>query len=255
MGRRSARGGDRLAGPPAAGARGGRARGGAAGEPQRHAAARPGRPADRRSRDHRRRRRGAARQLPRHAVPRGDAAQGLRAAARARGADAVQYARGATLAGSGRSSAQLREAVAAARRSDVVVAVVGLDPRLEGEEGDSALNPAGDRRDLGLPGSRSGSSRRWWRPASQSSAVTSGCDAPFDSTDSAGCFPPGAILPGVVYDVAPSHEFFDIFAVNFNGTSGNPSKAIGPDNHTDTLDIIFKKGGVSAAGVGPDASY
>ncbi len=83
------------------------------------------------------------------------------------------------------------------------------------------------------------------------SAVTSGCDAPFDSTDSAGCFPPGAILPGVVYDVAPSHEFFDIFAVNFDGTSGNPSKAIGPDNHTDTLDIIFEKGGVSAAGVRP----
>ena len=55
----------------------------------------------------------------------------------------------------------------------------------------------------------------------------------------------------MVYDVAPSHEFFDIFAVNFNGTSGNPSRAIGPDNHTDTLDIIFKKGGVSAAGVRP----
>jgi hypothetical protein len=83
------------------------------------------------------------------------------------------------------------------------------------------------------------------------SAITSGCEAPFDSTNSAGCFPPGAILPGVVYDVAPSHEFLDIFAVNFNGTSGNASKAIGPDNHTDTLDIIFKKGGVSAAGVRP----
>lgn len=83
------------------------------------------------------------------------------------------------------------------------------------------------------------------------SAITSGCEAPFDSTNSAGCFPPGAILPGVVYDVAPSHEFLDIFAINFNGTSGNASKAIGPDNHTDTLDIIFKKGGVSAAGVRP----
>jgi beta-glucosidase len=44
--------------------------------------------------------------------------------------------------------------VAIARGSDVVVAVLGLDPRLEGEEGDSALNPAGDRRDLGLPGSQ-----------------------------------------------------------------------------------------------------
>ena len=83
------------------------------------------------------------------------------------------------------------------------------------------------------------------------SAITSGCEAPFDSTSSAGCFPPGAILPGVVYDVAPSHEFLDIFPVNFSGTSGNPSKAIGPDNHTDTLDFIFEKGGVSAAGVRP----
>jgi beta-glucosidase len=79
--------------------------------------------------------------------------EGIRAAARARGAT-VRYARGATLAGSGGSSAQLREAVTAARRSDVVVAVLGLDPRLEGEENDSALNPAGDRRALGLPASQ-----------------------------------------------------------------------------------------------------
>jgi hypothetical protein len=45
----------------------------------------------------------------------------------------VRTARGATLAGAGRSTAQLREALAAARKSDVVIAVVGLDPRLEGE--------------------------------------------------------------------------------------------------------------------------
>jgi beta-glucosidase len=87
---------------------------------------------------------------PSHAVT---LLEGIRLAARARGAS-VRYARGATLAGSGRSTAQLREAVTAARRSDVVVAVVGLDPRLEGEEGDSLLNPAGDRRDLALPGSQ-----------------------------------------------------------------------------------------------------
>ena len=87
---------------------------------------------------------------PAHAVT---LLEGLRAAARARGA-AVRYARGATLAGSGGSSAQLREAITAARRSDVVVAVLGLDPRLEGEENDSALNPAGDRRALGLPASQ-----------------------------------------------------------------------------------------------------
>ena len=83
------------------------------------------------------------------------------------------------------------------------------------------------------------------------SAISSGCDTPFDSTNSAGCFPPGELLPGVEYDVSPSHEFLDIFDVNYLGTSGNPSKAIGPDNHTDTLDIIFEKGGVSAAGVRP----
>jgi len=87
---------------------------------------------------------------PSHAVT---LLEGIRAAARARGAT-VRDARGATLAGSGGSSAQLREAVSAARRSDVVVAVLGLDPRLEGEENDSALNPAGDRRELGLPGSQ-----------------------------------------------------------------------------------------------------
>jgi beta-glucosidase len=87
---------------------------------------------------------------PSHAVT---LLEGIRAAAQARGAT-VRYARGSTLAGGGRSSAQLRDAVAAARRSDVVVAVVGLDPRLEGEEGETALNPTGDRHDLGLPGSQ-----------------------------------------------------------------------------------------------------
>ncbi|HXJ23650.1 MAG TPA: glycoside hydrolase family 3 C-terminal domain-containing protein [Polyangia bacterium] len=78
---------------------------------------------------------------------------GIRAAARARGVS-VRYVRGATLAGSGRSTAEVADAVAAARRSDLVIAVVGLDPRLEAEEGDSALNPAGDRSDLGLPGAQ-----------------------------------------------------------------------------------------------------
>ncbi len=79
--------------------------------------------------------------------------EGIRAAARLRGAT-VRYARGAALTGAGGSSAQLREALTAARKSDVVVAVVGLSPALEGEEKDSALNPAGDRRDIGLPASQ-----------------------------------------------------------------------------------------------------
>jgi beta-glucosidase len=87
---------------------------------------------------------------PSHAVT---LLEGIRSAARVRGAT-VHYARGAMLAGSGGSSAQLREAVTAARKSDIVIAVLGLDPRLEGEENDSALNPAGDRRALGLPASQ-----------------------------------------------------------------------------------------------------
>jgi beta-glucosidase len=87
---------------------------------------------------------------PSHAVT---LLEGIRAAAQARGAK-VRYARGAALAGAGGSSAQLREALTAARKSDVVVAVVGLGPALEGEEKDSALNPSGDRRELGLPASQ-----------------------------------------------------------------------------------------------------
>jgi beta-glucosidase len=75
---------------------------------------------------------------------------GLRAAARARGVE-VAYARGAPLAGRGDSSAQLVDALAVARRSDAVVAILGLSARYEGEEGESAENPSGDRADLGLP--------------------------------------------------------------------------------------------------------
>jgi beta-glucosidase len=87
---------------------------------------------------------------PSHAVT---LLEGIRAAALLRGAK-VRYARGAALAGAGGSSAQLREALTAARKSDVVIAVVGLSPALEGEARDSALNPSGDRRELGLPASQ-----------------------------------------------------------------------------------------------------
>jgi beta-glucosidase len=76
---------------------------------------------------------------------------GLRDKARARNV-AVEYARGVSL--TGRSSAEIGDAVAAARRSDVVLAVVGLSPRLEGEEDDAAANPGGDRHDLALPGAQ-----------------------------------------------------------------------------------------------------
>jgi beta-glucosidase len=76
---------------------------------------------------------------------------GIRERAQARGVK-VAYARGAPLAGRGGGSAQLGEALAAVRRSDAVVAVLGLSARYEGEEGENAENPAGDRTLLGLPG-------------------------------------------------------------------------------------------------------
>jgi beta-glucosidase len=75
---------------------------------------------------------------------------GVRAEARRRGVE-ISYARGAPLAGRGGSSAQLADALRVARRSDVVVAMLGLSARYEGEEGESADNPSGDRTDLGLP--------------------------------------------------------------------------------------------------------
>jgi beta-glucosidase len=74
---------------------------------------------------------------------------GIHAAARARGIP-VDFSRGVTL--TGKSGAGMVEAIAAARRADLVVAVLGLSPRLEGEEGDpDGANPAGDRTDLELP--------------------------------------------------------------------------------------------------------
>jgi beta-glucosidase len=79
--------------------------------------------------------------------------EGLRAAARARGIEVVA-ARGAPLAGRGGSSAQLTDAARVARGADVVVATLGLSARYEGEEGETAENPSGDRSSLGLPGAQ-----------------------------------------------------------------------------------------------------
>jgi beta-glucosidase len=75
---------------------------------------------------------------------------GLRAAGHGRGVE-VTYARGAPLAGRGGSSAQRTEALRVARRADVIVAALGLSARYEGEEGETAENPSGDRTSLGLP--------------------------------------------------------------------------------------------------------
>ena len=77
---------------------------------------------------------------------------GVRAAAAARGI-AVDDAPGVSL--SGRSLARLPAAIAAAQGADLVIAVLGLSPLLEGEEGDpDGANPSGDRRDLNLPGAQ-----------------------------------------------------------------------------------------------------
>jgi beta-glucosidase len=73
---------------------------------------------------------------------------GVRAAADARGVR-VDYAPGARLVET--SPAKIADAVAAARAADAVVAFVGLDPRLEGEERGTRFNPGGDRLDLDVP--------------------------------------------------------------------------------------------------------
>jgi beta-glucosidase len=73
---------------------------------------------------------------------------GVRAAARARGIT-VGYAAGSRLVET--SPAAIARAVAVAKDSDVVIAFVGLDPRLEGEQRGTRFNPGGDRFDLDLP--------------------------------------------------------------------------------------------------------
>ena len=73
---------------------------------------------------------------------------GVGAEASARGVE-VSYAPGARLVDT--TPGAIAEAVARARAADVVIAFVGLDPRLEGEERGTRFNPGGDRRDLDLP--------------------------------------------------------------------------------------------------------
>ena len=74
--------------------------------------------------------------------------QGLRQLATARGV-VVTGVRGSDV-NRGTPEAR-REAVDAARASDAVVMVLGLTPRLEGEEGEDKSNPGGDRRAIELP--------------------------------------------------------------------------------------------------------
>jgi beta-glucosidase len=63
----------------------------------------------------------------------------------------VLYARGCDLVGGSRDD--FAEALAVAQQADVVIAVLGLSPCLEGEEGEAnLLDKSGDRQDLALPG-------------------------------------------------------------------------------------------------------
>ena len=63
----------------------------------------------------------------------------------------VRHARGCDWSGDSREG--FAEALEAARGADVVIAVMGLHPRLEGEEGDAeAAEAGGDRVHIGLPG-------------------------------------------------------------------------------------------------------
>jgi beta-glucosidase len=63
----------------------------------------------------------------------------------------VTYARGCDLAGDSREG--FAEALNAARAADVAIMLLGLSPRLEGEEGEVGLiDPSGDRQDINLPG-------------------------------------------------------------------------------------------------------
>jgi len=73
---------------------------------------------------------------------------GVRVAAAARGIS-VGYAPGARLVET--TPARIAGAVAVARDADAVIAFVGLDPRLEGEEKGMRFNPGGDRLDLDMP--------------------------------------------------------------------------------------------------------
>ena len=76
---------------------------------------------------------------------------GVRDAARARGVT-VRYAAGSRLVET--TPSMIAAAVDATRDSDAVIAFVGLDPRLEGEERGTRFNPGGDRLNLDMPGAQ-----------------------------------------------------------------------------------------------------
>jgi beta-glucosidase len=73
---------------------------------------------------------------------------GIQQVAAARGLE-FSFSRGSNVLDG--SDAQRAEAVATAKWADLVVLTVGLTPKEEGEEGESKLNPSGDKNDITLP--------------------------------------------------------------------------------------------------------
>ena len=103
---------------------------------------------------------------PSHAVT---LLEGIRAAARARGAK-VRYARGAALAGAGGSSAQLREALTAARRATSSSRSSGSVPRSRARRKTAPSTRPAIAASSACRRRRRSWSRRWSRPASRSSS-------------------------------------------------------------------------------------
>jgi beta-glucosidase len=85
---------------------------------------------------------------PSHAVTH---LEGIRKRAESAGVT-VRYAKGCDLTDTSREG--FAQALEAARLSDAVVMVMGIAPKLEGEEGESSYNRSGDRADIGLPGAQ-----------------------------------------------------------------------------------------------------
>lgn len=76
---------------------------------------------------------------------------------RERAGDSVRVLYDPGCALTGEEAGDYPGAVRVARQSDVAVLLLGLSPRLEGEEGEANLiDKGGDRRDLGLPASQEG---------------------------------------------------------------------------------------------------
>ena len=69
------------------------------------------------------------------------------------------------------------------------------------------------------------------------------CIGPLSSTMGGGCFPPGGLLPGVIYSASPGLMPGNI-VVLAAGFVGNPSRVIGANLFTDTFNLTFANANV-----------